>query len=280
MNEQLEQSPLVQFMEYMESKLSPKEYQEFRDKVQAELLDRAPVVAIIGKAGVGKTTTINNLFDVDDFVAEVLSFEQKGHIGDVRRGTTKAIRKRFDLKIGIGLDIIDLPGLGDDIRRDKEFEEIYRQILPQCDIVLYVLKADNRTLGEDERILQNIVLPSCDKKKIIIAVNQVDILGENEGLHWDTRINLPDERQEILIKTKQKNIAAMFSEDLDVEADKIVCYSAIKRYHLLELLHSIVKTTPLGFIFGVLGLMPRDWLADAEPEWKEKAEKIKGLSIT
>lgn len=280
MNEQIEQSPLVQFMEYMESKLSPKEYQKFRDKVQTELLDRAPVVAIIGKAGVGKTTTINNLFDVDDFVAEVLSFEQKGHIGDVRRGTTKAIRKRFDLKIGIGLDIIDLPGLGDDIRRDKEFEEIYRQILPQCDIVLYVLKADNRTLGEDERILQNIVLPSCDKKKIIIAVNQVDILGENEGLHWDTRINLPDERQEILIKTKQKNIAAMFSEDLDVEADKIVCYSAIKRYHLLELLHSIVKTTPLGFIFGVLGLMPRDWLADAEPEWKEKAEKIKGLSRT
>ena len=278
MNEQLEQSPLVQFMEYMESKLSPKEYQEFRDKVQTELLDRAPVVAIIGKAGVGKTTTINNLFDVDEFVAEVLSFEQKGHIGDVRRGTTKAIRKRFDLKIGIGLDIIDLPGLGDDIRKDKEFEEIYRQILPQCDIILYVLKADNRTLGEDERILQNIVLPSCDKKKIIIAVNQVDILGENEGLHWDTRINLPDERQEELIRMKQKDIAATFSEDLDVDAEKIVCYSAIKRYHLLELLHSIVKTTPLGFIFGILGLMPRNWLDDAEPEWKEKAEKIKGLS--
>ncbi len=280
MNEQLEQSPLVQFMEYMESKLSPKEYREFRDKVQTELLDRAPVVAIIGKAGVGKTTTINNLFDVDDFVAEVLSFEQKGHIGDVRRGTTKAIRKRFDLKIGIGLDIIDLPGLGDDIRKDKEFEEIYRQILPQCDIILYVLKADNRTLGEDERILQNIVLPSCDKKKIIIAVNQVDILGENEGLHWDTRINLPDERQEELIKIKQKDIAAMFSEDLDVDEDKIVCYSAVKRYNLLELLHSIVKTTPLGFIFGILGLMPRNWLDDAEPEWGEKAEKIKGLSRT
>lgn len=278
MNEQLEQSPLAQFMGYMESKLSPKEYLEFREKVQTELLDRAPVVAIIGKAGVGKTTTINNLFDVDEFVAEVLTFEQKGYIGDVRRGTTRAIRKRFDLKIGIGLDIIDLPGLGDDIRKDQEFEEIYRQILPQCDIILYVLKADNRTLGEDERILQNIVLPSCDKKKIIIAVNQVDILGENEGLHWDTRINLPDERQEELIRMKQKDIAAMFSEDLDVDADKIVCYSAIKRYHLLELLHSIVKTTPLGFIFGLLGLMPRNWLDDAEPEWREKAEKVKGLS--
>ena len=277
MNEQLKGTPLAQFMSYMESKLKPKEFEEFRTKVQTELLDRAPVVAIIGKAGVGKTTTINNLFDVDDYVAEALSFDEKGHIGDVRRGTTTAIRKRFDLKIGIGLDIIDLPGLGDDIRKDKEFETIYRQILPKCDIILYVLKADNRTLGEDERILQNIVLPSCDKKKIILAVNQVDILGENEGLHWDTRINLPDPRQEELIQLKQKNISSMFHEDLDVDANKIVCYSAIKRYHLLELLHSIVKTTPLGFIFGVLGLMPREWIEDAEPEWREKYEKIKDL---
>lgn len=277
MNEQVKETPLAQFMSYMESKLKPEEFEEFRTKVQTELLDRAPVVAIIGKAGVGKTTTINNLFDVDDYVAEALSFDEKGHIGDVRRGTTTAIRKRFDLKIGIGLDIIDLPGLGDDIRKDKEFEAIYRQILPKCDIVLYVLKADNRTLGEDERILQNIVLPSCDKKKIILAVNQVDILGENEGLHWDTRINLPDPRQEELIQLKQKDISSMFHEDLDVDANKIVCYSAIKRYHLLELLHSIVKTTPLGFIFGVLGLMPREWIEDAEPEWREKYEKIKDL---
>lgn len=279
MNEQVNETPLAQFMSYMESKLKPKEFEEFRTKVQTELLDRAPVVAIIGKAGVGKTTTINNLFDVDDYVAEALSFDEKGHISDVRRGTTTAIRKRFDLKIGIGLDIIDLPGLGDDIRKDKEFESIYRQILPKCDIILYVLKADNRTLGEDERILQNIVLPSCDKKKIILAVNQVDILGENEGLHWDTRINLPEPRQEELIQLKQKDISSMFHEDLGVDANKIVCYSAIKRYHLLELLHSIVKTTPLGFIFGVLGLMPREWIEDAEPEWREKYEKIKDLKL-
>lgn len=279
MNEQVKKTPLAQFMSYMESKLKPQEFEEFSKKVQTELLDRAPVVAIIGKAGVGKTTTINNLFDVDDYVVEAMSFDEKGHIGDVRRGTTTAIRKRFDLKIGIGLDIIDLPGLGDDIRKDKEFEAIYQQILPKCDIILYVLKADNRTLGEDERILQNIVLPSCDKKKIILAVNQVDILGENEGLHWDTRINLPDPRQEELIQLKQKDISSMFHEDLDVDINKIVCYSAIKRYHLLELLYSIVKTTPLGFIFGALGLMPREWIEDAEPEWREKYEKIKDLKL-
>lgn len=277
MNNSIDNTPLAQFMGIMESRLSPKEFKEFKEKVQTQLLDRPPVVAVIGKAGVGKTTTINNLFDVDDFVAEPLSFEQKGHVGDVRRGTTMAVRKRFDLKVGIGLDIIDLPGLGDDLRKDKEFEDIYRQILPNCDIILYVLKADNRTLGEDERILKNIVLPTCDKKKIIIAVNQVDIIGENEGIHWDTRINLPGERQEELIQLKQADIAKTFSEDLDIIAEKIVCYSAIKKYHLLELLHSIVSTTPLGFIFGILGVMPKEWITDAEPEWQEKYENIKDL---
>ena len=55
-------TPLDEFMSYMENTLSPKDFTEFKSKVQTQLLDRAPVVAIIGKAGVGKTTTINNLF--------------------------------------------------------------------------------------------------------------------------------------------------------------------------------------------------------------------------
>lgn len=250
-------TPLDEFMSYMENTLSPKDFTKFKSKVQTQLLDRAPVVAIIGKAGVGKTTTINNLFDVDDFVAEALCFDEKGHIGDVKTGTTRAIRKHFNLKAGIGLEIIDLPGLGDDVRKDPIYEKIYAEILPQCDIVLYILKADNRTLGEDERIINNVVLPSCDKSKLIVAVNQVDILGENEGLHWEDSINLPSERQAELIKIKQTDITSMFSEDLGIDVKKITCYSALKRYHLLELLESIVATTPLGFIFAIMGIQPR-----------------------
>lgn len=250
-------TPLDEFMSYMENTLSPKDFTEFKSKVQTQLLDRAPVVAIIGKAGVGKTTTINNLFDVDDFVAEALCFDEKGHIGDVKTGTTRAIRKHFNLKAGIGLEIIDLPGLGDDVRKDPIYEKIYAEILPQCDIVLYILKADNRTLGEDERIIKNVVLPSCDKSKLIVAVNQVDILGENEGLHWEDSINLPSERQAELIKIKQNDITSMFAEDLGIDVKKITCYSALKRYHLLELLESIVATTPLGFIFAIMGIQPR-----------------------
>lgn len=259
-------TPLDDFMDYMKSSMPPDKFEQFRETVQRELIDRAPVVAVIGKAGVGKTTTINSLFDVEDFTVEPMKIEDKGYIGDIRTGTTTAVKKRFELKAGISLDIIDLPGLGDDIRKDAIYEQYYRDVLPQCDIVLYILKADNRTLGEDERILQNIVLPHCPKDKLIIAINQVDLLGENEGLHWEDYVNLPNERQEKLIEDKQDSISKLFLEDLDIAVEKITCYSAIKRYHLLQLLESIVKTTPLGFIFAIMGVEPRNPGDLADPE--------------
>lgn len=282
MNEELyKETPLSKFMDMMRKELSPEDFNKFEKKVKGELLSKPPVVAIIGKAGVGKTTTINNLFDVEEYVIEPLKFEDKGHVGDVRRGTIKAVRKHFELKVGIGLDIIDLPGLGDDIRKDREYEAIYQEILPQSDVILYVLKADNRTLAEDERIIQNVVIPCCDKEKMIIAVNQVDLLGENEGLHWDTRVNLPDKQQEELIKNKQSDIAKQFKEELDIDIDKTICYSAFKRYNLLALLNSIVSTTPLGFIFGLLGLLPKGQFDNEmiAPEYREKVNQIRNMKL-
>ena len=40
---------------------------------------------------------------------------------------------------------------------------------------------------------------------------------------------------------------------------------------------NLILSTSLGFIFGVLGLMPRNWIDDVEPEWKVKLENVKGL---
>ena len=73
MNDQKFITPLDDFLSYMESSLSPKDFAELKSKIQTKLLDRAPVVAIIGKAGVGKTTTINNFFVVVFFVFVVLT---------------------------------------------------------------------------------------------------------------------------------------------------------------------------------------------------------------
>ena len=100
-----------------------KELQELINKE----LQIPPKLAVIGKAGVGKTTTINNLFNVTWKVSHTIA------------GTKNAQMEEFDLAGGGKLSVIDMPGLGEDIETDREYEKIYQEILPTVDVVLSLI---------------------------------------------------------------------------------------------------------------------------------------------
>ncbi|EMZ59790.1 yeeP domain protein, partial [Escherichia coli 174900] len=46
--------------------------------------------------------------------------------------------------------ITDLPGVGESRDRDAEYEALYRDILLELDLVLWLIKADDRALSVDE----------------------------------------------------------------------------------------------------------------------------------
>ena len=108
-----------------------KELQELINKE----LQIPPKLAVIGKAGVGKTTTINNLFNVTWKVSHTIA------------GTKNAQMEEFDLAGGGKLSVIDMPGLGEDIETDREYEKIYQEILPTVDVVLWILQANARGIA-------------------------------------------------------------------------------------------------------------------------------------
>lgn len=221
-----------------------------------------PKVAIIGKSGTGKTTTINNLFNVEWHTSESIT------------GTTEAQREIFKLKGEGKLEVIDMPGLGDSIANDLKFIEIYKDILPESDVILYVIQADDRGLGEDERIIRDVVL-KCGKnlnKKLVIAINKVDLLGENEGLEWDERINLPSIEQEDLINRKCEDTIKRLSHNLNLKKDAIVYYSAVKRYHLYQVLYAIVMHSGnTGWKFAI---DPKDWTELMDEKYKKIAHEM------
>ena len=103
-----------------------------------------PKIAVIGKTGVGKTTTVNNLFNAKFKESSILV------------GTTKAQEKIFNLDSGGELKIIDLPGYGRSIKEDIEYDKIYREIIPKCDVLLLIIQADTRDLREDQKMLIKI----------------------------------------------------------------------------------------------------------------------------
>lgn len=104
-----------------------------------------PRIAIIGKAGVGKTTTVNKLFNA--------TFKTS-HVGI---GTTDAQHKVFSLAAGGELEIIDLPGYGRTLAEDEKYDAIYSKIIPSCDVVLLVLQANTRDFADDQEMVLKIV---------------------------------------------------------------------------------------------------------------------------
>ncbi len=85
-----------------------------------------PVIGIMGKTGAGKSSLCNALFQ-----GEVTP------ISNVEACTRDVLR--FRLRNGNhSLMIVDLPGVGESEQRDEEYTALYRRILPELDLVLWV----------------------------------------------------------------------------------------------------------------------------------------------
>lgn len=107
-------------------------------------ISRPPKVAIFGQSGVGKTTTVNNLFNASFKTSHVLE------------GTLEAEEKEFSLATGGTLNVIDLPGYGRSLSKDKEYEKIYRQFIPSCDLVVLIVNASTRDISDDEEMILKV----------------------------------------------------------------------------------------------------------------------------
>lgn len=129
--------------EEMRKILSEDELNLVLDKFRQER-QLPPKVAILGKAGVGKTTTINSVFNAQWKTSHTIV------------GTTKAQMKEFALSTGGTLTVVDLPGYGRSVAEDREYEKIYQEMIPSCDLVFLVLQANTRDLTDDQEMILKI----------------------------------------------------------------------------------------------------------------------------
>lgn len=240
------------------------------DKLNKAIEDEVavpPKIAVIGKAGVGKTTTINSLFNVEWHTSETIT------------GTTKVQMETFDFEGNSKLTIIDMPGLGDSKANDKEFIEIYKKMLPSVDVIFYIIQADDRGLGEDERIIKEVISKCGNNicKNFVIGINKVDLLGKNIDLKWNNFSNLPSEEQENYIKKKCEETIKRLSKATDVKEKAITYFSATKCYNLYSVLNTII--TQSGLTGWKIPINPKDWLNLAHPDFiqtvNEEDKKIK-----
>ncbi|MCA8081384.1 MULTISPECIES: GTPase [Burkholderia cepacia complex] len=205
-----------------------------------ETLGYVPRVGVLGKTGVGKSALFNALFGHD--VAEV---------NDVSACTRAPQQALLDMQGDLaGVLLVDLPGLGESAERDVEYAALYRSLLPELDLVLWVVKADDRALAADKAYYQTIVEPEIGRSatKFLVVVNQCDKLEPTDDWIRDER--RPGAEQLANIERKRSDVGALFN----LPTAEICGASATRRWQLTELVDRMVLALPeharYGFVRG------------------------------
>ncbi len=129
-----------------------------------KLLNYTPRIGVFGKTGVGKSSLCNTLFGSD--VCPV---------SDVKACTREPKDVLVKMQGDKGISLIDVPGVGEDKERDIEYSALYQSLLPELDVILWVLKADDRAFSVDIDFYNNVVKPHIEQgKPFLIVLNQED----------------------------------------------------------------------------------------------------------
>lgn len=211
--------------------------QEIRESVYnriVNVIDYEPTIGIMGKTGAGKSSLCNSIF--------------KGNVCEVS-DVGACTRDAQELRISFGdrsIKIIDLPGVGENENKDEEYEELYRNILPKLDLILWVIKGDDRAFTPDEYFYNHVLKPIGGDDKILFVLNQVDKIEPYR--EWDIVNNQPSPAQQINIRKKEEYLIERFG----FTKHPIISVSANDGYNTSRLVEAMVRALPKEAKSGVV----------------------------
>lgn len=227
--------------------------EEQKAKIRRKLdtiVNYEPRVGVFGKTGAGKSSLCNALFGQD--VCE---------ISDVEACTRCEKEIMLNISSGKGIKIIDVPGVGENSDRDIEYGQLYAKLLPELDVVLWVLKADDRAYASDENFYKNLVKPHLDQgKPFFFILNQVDKVEPFR--EWNEEKHEPGAKQFMNIDKKVQYVANCF----DVPASKVITVSAAEQYNMVKLVDEIVYALPKEKRITVFKNINEDFRSEATGE--------------
>ena len=192
-------------------------------------------VMFVGATGVGKSSTINAVFDME--IAKV-------GIG-VDPETANIQKYEVD-----NITLWDTPGLGDSPEKDKLYAMEIANALKRKDAngellideVVVLIDGSNRDMKTAYEIIENIIVPYIgDTKRIVVAINQCDIALK--GRYWNYDVNQPDEQLVSFLNEKTVSVKNRILETTGIVTNPLY-YSALYHYNISKLLLNLIINMP------------------------------------
>lgn len=229
-------------------------------------------VMFVGATGVGKSSTINAVFDME--IAKV-------GIG-VDPETANIQKYEVD-----NITLWDTPGLGDSPEKDKLYAMEIANALKRKDAngellideVVVLIDGSNRDMKTAYEIIENIIVPYIgDTKRIVVAINQCDIALK--GRYWNYDLNQPDEQLVSFLNEKTVSVKNRILETTGIVTNPLY-YSALYHYNISKLLLNLIINMPetKRFLFtDSLNRNPEIWKKNDELDnYNNKIqEEVKG----
>ncbi|WP_338134032.1 GTPase family protein [Yersinia kristensenii] len=156
-----------------------------------------PCIGLMGKTGAGKSSLCNTLFTSPP--ANV----------DAVKGCTR-LAQQYKTSDGLhALNIVDFPGIGETPTLDKIYAKLYQHWLNKLDLIVWVLKADDRAWNDDIRCYRQLVSQGADPARFLFVLNQADKIEPCR--EWDVVNHQPSLRQQQNLQEKVIQVNTVFS---------------------------------------------------------------------
>lgn len=200
-----------------------------------EIKDYTPKIGIWGSTGVGKSSLCNALFGRN--IAKV------SHVAAGTREIQEIHLKPENGEDG-GVIIVDFPGIAETVARNEEYLKLYKEKVSELDVVVWVIKSDERQYADSQKAYQEILLPNIKKCPVIFAISaieKIEPMEDDDGeRYWSKAENKPTGLQMHSVSEKALEISRAF----DMPAKSIIATSSKKNYNLSELMELIIDVIP------------------------------------
>lgn len=159
----------------------------------------ALTIGVMGKSGAGKSSIINTLCQ-DNLC-------KSSAVGGCTREVQHIPARIADLNACL----IDFPGIAESEQWDQSYMQLYQDYLDKLDIILWVVKIDDRAVLEDEKFFNKYLSDHKTKQKCIFILSQSD--KTEPSREWRYNSFTPSEKQLDNIKRNKFRIRTDFNID-------------------------------------------------------------------